>query len=219
MPTAGRSVTRIQDQDDFGGAPGAPTDTYSVTWDNGAGQFDLTEVSATVITVAVRDTLLATSPAAAQLGFASDTLHLYVWDLTNWHRLDLPYYTDSSDPDMGHEEDAPRTGYGVDYITNKTLHNIAVKGHPSAAVNGSFRTDITQDPDTLEIYLRDAWQTLIYDLSVEDGDFRHAPIGESIYVWRGNSVLLGVNGRPIVNEYNVSMGAYPPPSVLNGGTF
>lgn len=121
--------------------------------------------------------------------------------------------------DMGYEQSSSIDGVTKEYITNKTLHSIAVKGHPATPVNGSFRTDITQDPDTLEIYLRSAWQTIIYDLSVDDGDFRHTPLDTEIYVWRGASVLLGLNGKSIVDEYKVSMGAYPPSRVLNGGTF
>ena len=85
--------------------------------------------------------------------------------------------------------------------------------------NGGIRVDVENDPDTFEIYLRDMWNTIIYDLTVDDGDFRHAPLSEEIYIWRGNSVLVGLNGVPIVQEYTASMGAYPADPVLDGGTF
>ena len=136
--------------------------------------------------------------------------------------LDDTYIKKINNPDltdMGYEQSSSIDGVTAEYITNKNLHNVAVKGHPATPVNGSFRTDITQDPDTLEIYLRDAWQTIIYDLTVEAGDFRHTPLSEEVYVWRGASVLLGLNDRPIISEYKVSMGAFPSPRVLNGGQF
>ena len=172
----------------------------------------------TSITVDTKANLLVTTPAAAAIGYATDVERFYVFDGSAWYESAVVFGARSA-VDMGVEQNSSTAGYGQDYITNKTLHSVALKGHPADPVNGSVRTDITQDPDTFEIYLREAWQTIIYDLTTDDGDFRHAPIGESIYVWRGDSVLLGLNGRSMVSEYSVSMGAYPPPRVVNGGTF
>lgn len=41
MTTAIRSITRIQDADDFGSTPGAGSDGYALTWDNNSSQFAL----------------------------------------------------------------------------------------------------------------------------------------------------------------------------------
>jgi hypothetical protein len=30
---------------------------------------------------------------------------------------------------------------------------------------------------------------------------------------------VGLNGRPVINEYDISMGAYPPCRIIFGGTF
>jgi hypothetical protein len=40
-----------------------------------------------------------------------------------------------------------------------------------------------------------------------------------IEVNSGNSDNLGLNGLPIVQNYKVSMGAYPIPLEIDGGTF
>lgn len=140
-------------------------------------------------------------------------------DLTDGDTTYIKKINDPDTTDMGYEQSSSADGITADYISNKTLHNVAIKGHSATPVNGSFRTDITQDPDTLEVYLRDAWQTILYDLTYADGDFRHTPIAEDTYVWRGQSVHNGLNGRPVNNEYKSSMGAYPPPRVISGGTF
>ena len=47
MTVAIRTVTRIQDQDDFGSTPGAGNDGYALTWDNGAGEFVLAAAGVT----------------------------------------------------------------------------------------------------------------------------------------------------------------------------
>lgn len=121
-------------------------------------------------------------------------------------------------PDMGYEKNSSRIGYGTDYITDKRLSNVLIGGNVREE-NGAIRVDVTQAPDTFEIYLREMWNTIIYDLTIADGDFRHTPIGEQIYVWRGDSVMVGLNGQPVVQEYQVSMGAYPGYRIIDGGTF
>ena len=120
--------------------------------------------------------------------------------------------------DMGYEKESDLRGYGADYIVDKTLHNVHLRGNTQTNLGG-LRIDTTQDPDTFEIYLRDAWQTILYDLTTEDGDFRHTPLENEIYVWRGDSVQVGLNNQPVVQEYKVSMGAYPAYRTLNGGDF
>lgn len=121
-------------------------------------------------------------------------------------------------PNMGKEQKSDLRGLCLTYITNKLIANCRIGGNHNTE-NGSIRVNVFEDPDTFEIYLRDAWQTIIYDLTTEDGDFRHAPVSEEIYVWRGDSVATGLNGQPITQEYETSMGAYPSYRVLNGGTF
>lgn len=120
--------------------------------------------------------------------------------------------------DMGLEKTSDLRGYANDYITDKSIANCNI-GYNVLTVNGGFRVDSTQDPDKIEIYLEDAWRVLLYDTIVDYGDLRHTPIDNQIYVWRGDSVLLGLNGRPTVQEYDVSMGAYPPARIIDGGTF
>jgi len=124
----------------------------------------------------------------------------------------------SSLQDMGYETRSDKRGYGTDYITDKKLSNVLIGGN-SRIENGGIRIDVENDPDTFEIYLRDIWNTIIYDMTTDDGDFRHTPIAEEIYVWRGDSVMVGLNGQPVIQEYGASMGAYPTYPIINGGTF
>jgi len=170
-----------------------------------------------------RDTLaniLALSPSAGDWAYATDAERLYFYDGTNWLESPIEFNTRTA-PDMGYMGQAPdssQRGYGKDYVTDKQLSNTLIGGNVRTE-NGAIRVDVTQTPDTFEIYLRDQWNTIIYDYTTANSDLRHTPVGQAIYVWRGDSVLLGLNGQPVVQEYSVSMGAYPPYRTLNAGTF
>ena len=125
---------------------------------------------------------------------------------------------DPDTTDMGYEQSSSSDGITADYITDKTLSNVLIGGN-AREENGAIKVDVTEDPDTLEIYLRDQWNTLIYDMTTAYGDFRHTPLSEQIYIWRGDSVLLSLSGRPMIQEYTASMGAYSPARILTGGSF
>lgn len=171
----------------------------------------------TSVLIDTRNNILADTPTAGKLAFATDVLKFFVADGSNWHQAELKL-TAVSAMDMGAEPDNPRLGYHPDWITDKTLFNVVIGGNV-VEENGALRFNLTEEPDTFELYVNGAWGTILYDLTYAYGDFRHMPIALLIRVWSGMSVLLGLNGRPIVNEYEVSMGAYPPPRTLNGGTF
>jgi hypothetical protein len=79
--------------------------------------------------------------------------------------------------------------------------------------------NLATTPNTLEVYLRGVWNTIIYDFTTAYGDLRHTPLAYQIYVWRGDSVALSLSGRPVIQEYGASMGAYSPPKQIIGGTF
>ncbi len=125
---------------------------------------------------------------------------------------------DPDTTDMGYEQSSSADGVTAEYITDKLITNSRIGSNANTS-NGGNRIDTTQDPDTFETYLRSARNSILYDLTTEDGDFRHTPLSQQIYVWRGDSVVNGLNGRPVVSEYSASMGAYPPPRVINGGSF
>ena len=120
--------------------------------------------------------------------------------------------------DMGYPYYSNKAGYYADAITDKTLSNVLIGGN-SRTENGGVRIDTTQDPDTFEIYLRDQWNTIIYDFTTANNDLRHTPLSYQIYVWRGDSVQLDLGGRTMISEYEVDIGAYRAPRLLYGGTF
>ena len=175
-----------------------------------------------VVIVDTEAVILAATPTAGLIAYGTDTQFFYVADGTNWQRASLKFYTDSANPDMGYLQNNSKDGYYATFITDKYLYNCVLQGYNGTAVNGAIRINTSASPDTLEIYMRDTgWYTIIYDLSMTLGYFVHYPFSatQAVKVWNGMSVEVGLNGRPMVNEYAVSMGPYPPPRVLYGGTF
>lgn len=181
-------------------------------------QADLQSALDDIITVDTRDNILAiSSPSSGDIAYSTDTERFYVYDGSDWQESAVQFSV-RENKDMGYETNSSLQGYGEDYVTDKQLSNVLIGGN-ARTENGGIRVDVTKDPDTLEVYLRDAWQTIIYDLTVENDDFRHTPLSEQIYVWSGSSVKKGLNGRPMVNEYEVSMGCMPVPRIIDCGAF
>ena len=153
-----------------------------------------------------------------EMAYATDTNEFFIFNGSQWQKIPFVLVSDSSNPDMGKIQTSSRIGLGTDYITDKSLLNCYI-GSNTLTDNGAIRVNVENDPDTLEIYLRGAWNTIIYDFTTAYGDLRHVPVSEQIKVWSGDSVAVGLNGQPIIYEYQSSMGANPPPQVINLGSF
>ena len=124
-------------------------------------------------------------------------------------------------PDIGAEQYNDTKGYGINYVSNKTLAYCRIS---SSALNEEGAVRIKDN--IFQTYIGGAWQDVVTNFRFredENGNFEleHKPIGFTgwIEVNSGNSDLLGLNGLPITQNYATSMGAYPVPLELDGGTF
>lgn len=168
-----------------------------------------------------KNTILSSTPAGNQIAFATDELTFYLYDGTSWRPLAIPVSKTASKLDMGAYGPVQKNnpyGYFDDRMTDKDIVNSTI-GHNATTNNGAIRVNTDNDPDTFEIYLRSQWNLIIYDLTTSYGDFRHVPLTNEIYIWRGDSVANGLNGQPIIQEYQTSMGAEGAYRVLSGGVF
>ena len=127
--------------------------------------------------------------------------------------------TNPTQKDQGYEQNSSKDGITADYISDKTFHNIAIKGHPATKQVGSFWLDTTVTPSVLHIYTNGATRDIKIDFTTVNSELEHQPLEFAIDVWSGNSNQLGVNGLPLVQEYKASQGAYPVPILIDGGTF
>lgn len=163
-----------------------------------------------------KDNILASTPSSGTYAISTDTDELFVYDGTNWQKNPFKLFVDSINPNMGYDQKSNRLGYGDDYITDKTLANTKIAGN-ELAENGAVKVNTSISPNRLQIYLRDKWNTIFEDLTTDYGDFRHTPLDKEVYIWSGDSVAVGLNGRSITQDYITSMGAYPPAKIIDGG--
>lgn len=170
--------------------------------------------------------IMAAAKGAGQLALCTETnvnghYPLYIsLGAGAWALLPFAAILDSESPDMGPDAENNRLGYGSDYISDKTLSNVQI-GNNSNANEGGIWVDPSTSPKTLYIRLNSTNNTILYDFSIALGYLVHYPFSttQAVKVWSGMSIEVGLNGRPIINEYEVDMGAFPAPRVLNGGTF
>ena len=112
-------------------------------------------------------------------------------------------------------------GYGDGYISDKTLAFVRLS-EQAKEEDGAVR--IKQG--AFQAYINGGWQTVVSNFRFREDanggyELEHKRVGFEwwIEVNSGNSDLLGLNGLPLVQQYKVSMGAYPVPLQLDGGTF
>jgi len=185
-----------------------------------AGSFGASPTINEVDLVATEAIILVSRPSRMRLAFGTDTLFFYVGDGVNWHRSSLKFYTDLPNVDMGYLQNNSKDGYYAAFITDKALINCTI-GFNASTSNGGLWIDNSVTPNQLKIYMNSGAKTIMTDFSNTLGYLAHYPFSttQAVKVWSGNSVEVGLNGRPMIQEYDISMGAYPPAKVLNGGTY
>ena len=186
---------------------------------------------ATDITALIVDTkaniLSATPPDSPAIGVATDSNELFWWNGSTWYTVGMDAILGGgANPDMGAYDIgglglSNRSGYYSNAITDKRLSNIII-GDSARDEDGSIRYRSGQ----LQFYTLGSWNEIVINFAFRQDDggaysLEYKPTGFDawVIVFSGNSSdLVGLNGLPIVQQYQVSMGAYPPEVVLDGGT-
>lgn len=128
---------------------------------------------------------------------------------------------DETTPDIGAKQDNDLRGYGDGYVSDKTLAFVRLS-EQAKEEEGAVRIK----NGAFQAYMNGGWETIVSNFRFREdanGDYEleHKPVGFEwwIEVNSGNSDLPGLNGLPLVQQYKVSMGAYPVPLQLDGGKF
>lgn len=191
------------------------TDNKLHFMDESGNNYDLTE-SVSFVSDTKAD-ILATTPATGTYAISTDTDELFFYDGTNWKVHPIKVSTELENPDAGYTQDSDKRGYGDDYIYGKKMYATGIGDFTDTPFEGAIKVDQSVDPPLYQIHLRGRWNTLFYDLTMENGDFEHVPQTYSIDVRSGNSNTTGLNGQPIIREYKVDAGAYPREVIIDGG--
>lgn len=169
----------------------------------------------------LENTIIQETPTRGQWAFATDTGHIFLGDGSAWQMAPFALVVKPAAIDMGYLQGSSRIGYGLDYLADKLLSNVIV-GSNEGTQEGGVRTY----GGTFQIYLNGTWNDIVINFRLREKAsagyrFEHQPIGftEWIEIMSGNGETLGLNGLPLVQGYNASMGAYPVPVQIDGGTF
>lgn len=171
-----------------------------------------------VALVNTKANILATTPEAGQVGFATDTLELLIGYSGGWYLSPFAQVAEGAPPDIGVTQGSSRIGYGSDYISDKDLSNVRLLEFAGSPRNGAIRTAA----GVFQVYLNDVWNDIVINLRLREdatGEIEHHPIGLNYWIemMSGNSDLLAENGLPMIQQYTMSMGAYPRPLTIDGG--
>jgi len=166
-----------------------------------------------------KSNILASTPTAGKFYRSSDSNEFYVADGTRWQKNPFPFVPEPQNPDMGYTQNSSKIGYTSTYITNKALNNVTLGSNPVLTERGLWAIS----NDGYYGYIGGTTVKFVtgFRFREKDNVFQHQPVinGDWISVYSGNSERVGLNGRPIIQGYSVSMGAYPPKPVIDGGTF
>jgi hypothetical protein len=112
-----------------------------------------------------------------------------------------------------------RLGYGLGYVTDKTLSNIKI-GDSAISGEGALRFH----DGVLQLYANGTWNDNVIGFrfredSTGNYELEHKPIGFDTWlnVREGTSNETGPDGLPIVRGYHVNMGPYGVDLVIDGG--
>jgi hypothetical protein len=173
--------------------------------------------------------IIASTPTSNSIKTSTDTNQetLFVYNAATgyWWELSAYLSRNLSTPDMGFNQDSNRIGYGRDYIAAKTLSQCSIGGNDFPSEGGLRKFyDTTLARNIFQAYLNSAWETILtgFRLQITTDDVRILNFtGYTVSVLKtpGDSVDLGLSGRPGLQSMVTSMGAYQPEPIISGGTF
>lgn len=188
-----------------------------------------------VLSAALVDTkanILDTTPSeSGKLAYATDTNEFYLYDGSDWKVAPLELQTESSNLDMGAYTPgglgvSDKLGYGSDYISDKSI-NYCTVGSGGDDEEGAIRLN----SGTFQIYTSGSWQDIVINYVFREDDtgdyeLEHQPVGFDQYyeitsgnIDTDNTNFTDMGGKPIVQQYSSTMGAYQFDLQLDGGSF
>jgi len=176
--------------------------------------------------VGTRQFVLSQTPENGTEAFATDYKESFIY-IDGWQQSSTLFRERVGTYDMGAFQDSNSEGYGEDYVTDKALSNILIRGNRREE-EGGVRTVFSESLQTrlAQFYLNGAWQTALTGINIQTDDVENpvdieftnfAPYVLSLIT--GNSDLKDPNGVPVVQNMKVDMGAYSQRLQVNGGTF
>ena len=197
----------------------------------------LQEIGARFTEVNTKANILSTTPPSGSIAFATNTKELLIYDGTTWREAPLSLKTRGTGVDMGIFNDTNGTyqlfgdskeqGYFDDAIFNKLISFSKL----SEVVLGDNTTNVQEgairfNNSSFQVYANATWNDIVINFRFRedpDGNYEleHKPIGFNLWyeVNSGNSNVLGLDGLPVIQQYNSTPGIYGSKLIIDGGGF
>lgn len=172
------------------------------------------------LTLDTRNNIIQLTPSGSAVAYATDVERMLVYDGSEWFETNI-IFSSRTAPDMGAEENSSLIGYNEDGFSDKTAHNFRIL-NSTIAQKGSIRTveetDGVTTAEIMEVFLNGMWNKMPLDIVFIpiDGNYIHVVNTTGIEVMTGNSLNLDVNGLPLIQQYQMPMGALSVPRVVDG---
>ena len=170
-------------------------------------ELQLLAQSTDISIIDTRANVLAETPDAGTIAFATDVSRFYIYDGSNWKGARLSFGTPSTGVDMGafpYEDDS---GYGEVNLSNKRLHNIILSYFDESAMiieNGAIR----YSSGFLQIYVDGFWLN-VYPLTA----FEYA----DRMLWSDDWQEYDLYGKNIIHGNKIDMGVFASDHLIDGG--
>ena len=92
----------------------------------------------------------------------------------------------------------------------------AFLGTNTKEVDNAIRIDNNQTPSVLQRYGEGQWNTY-YPTRVQDGSLKYDYLGYTFTGYSGNSDTVGINGKPLVQQGNLTSGSCGTTIMISGG--
>ena len=176
--------------------------------------------------VGTRQFVLSQTPENGTIGFSTDKGEKYLYS-DGWQQASTLFKERTGALDIGAIQDSNLDGYGKDYISEKTLSDVSIKGN-SNTIEGGIRTIFSTSLNRriAQYYLNGEWQTALTGVNIET-DNHETPVDieftdfepYKLSLITGNNDTKDANGTPVVQNMKTDIGAIQTPLEINGGTF
>lgn len=165
--------------------------------------------------------ILASSPSVVRFAQSSDTNRVFLWNGTAWLEFPFPVALANTNPDMGAYQDSSPIGLHEDYVDSKLLTRVRI-GTTHGTDNGAFWHDPNHASGAgFFAYIAGAIAKFVTGLVLREQSsrlqFQPSDSSEWYDAARLNSTTVGLNGLPLVQDGQTSMGALPDPLILDAG--
>ena len=201
----------------------------TLTYDDGVGTLTIDAAGGGGTDTDTRENIIGTAGSDGDLAYATDLNTFYLSYNSEWFFNSIPFVKEEvTGVNIGVQQTTP-TRYNALYVTDLGVYNSELGGckfvNTDKTDTGLLRSvEFSSGVVQPQIYSDGAWRALLVGIELDEttgGSLVFTPFGseQTIQVHTGNSTQLGLNGIPLVQNYERDIGANPAQRITSGKFF